>query len=341
LSDERRTKFIVYSFFNLQCLAFNVPPLILNGEITLHLPCDEESWRAENADNWRRCGAGQNCYSPPFQDALRNLFSDSDYDNFGRQPTSQHPTDAPGFSILGSYVLIQGIIQHHFQLLQYSGLMSGSIIPADQITQIERGLKMWQQTWEKNPEASLDPQNPYGPVAFNCIALHRLAYIRLNTDFGPVCTALQSGDPSTIARAMKDQITLSRDHKFLRAALHACHALLILVKEGIDLVAHTQVFVWSIQHSIASFQCCILLVKWLEIVTADAIEPPLSGEEKWLIRLVQETLYECNVGQVENIKALHVMVLRVWAKVFTGTTIWRIMPIIGSSLQLYADMVSQ
>jgi hypothetical protein len=337
----RRTKFIVYCFFNLQCLAFNVPPLILNSEVLLQLPCDEESWRADNADIWRRCGRGQNCNSPPFQEALRNLLLESDQDTVGGQSASYLSRDASGFSILGSYVLIQGIIQHHFQSLQYSGLTSGSAMPLDQIAQIERGLGRWQQTWEKNPEASLDPQNPYGPVAFNCIALHRLAYIRLNSDFGPACTALQSGDPNTIARAMKAQVTLSRDHRFLRAALHACHALLILVKEGIDLVAHTQVFVWSIQHSIASFQCCIVLVKWLEIVTVDAIEPPLSSEEKWLVGLVQETLHECNIGQVENTKTLHVMVLRIWAKVFTGTTIWRIMPIIGSSLELYANMVSQ
>lgn len=222
-------------------------------------------------------------------------------------------------STFGSYALIHGILQHHYQLSQYSGLTTGldGAIPPEQTAQIERGLKNWQQVWERNPEASLDPQNPHGPLAFNCTALLRIAYIRLDIDFGSACAALQSGDPRIVARAMKDQKTLARGPRLIKAALHACHALLILVKEGIDLVAHTQVFVWSIQHSIASFQCCMVLVKWLETVTVEVPNPPLSDEEGWLIKLVQETLQECNISGVENVKTLNVMVLRVWAKVFS------------------------
>ena len=320
-----------------------MPPLVLNRELSLDLPCDEDSWRATNEEMWQKSGKGQLSRTPSFQIALRKLFADSDLRSADEPFKLSPPQPTLPYSTFGCYVLIHGLFQHHFQLRQYAAFAiepSSNPLPTDQVELVEQGLRNWQLIWEKNPEASLDPRNPHGPVAFNCTALLRLAYIRLDIDFGLACTALQSGDPTTIARAMRDQCSVTRGPRLTRAALHSCHALLILVKEGIDLVAHTQVFVWSIQHSIASFQCCLVLVKWLDAVTVNTPSPPLSEEEKWLIKLVQETLQECNTTGTEDIRMLNVNVLRVWAKVFTGTTIWGIMPVMGLAFQIYAAMLS-
>lgn len=343
ISYTFRTKLGVYCFLNLQCLTFNVPPLILNSEIALDLPSDEDAWQAESEDLWQRCGRGQAPGRPSFQIALRSLLLGPDCNPPDRQPAVALSQDTSPCSTFGMYALLHGIIQHQYQLRQYSDFTPGpdGAVPPDQIVQIERGLRYWQQAWERNMEASLGPQNAHGPLAFNCIALIRIAYIRLDIDLGSACAALQSGDPQIIARAMKDQKTVARGPRLTKAALHACHALLVLAKEGIDLVTHTQVFVWSIQHSIASFQCCIVLVKWLETVIVDTSDPLRSDEESWLIKLVQNTLGECNVGEVENVKTLNVMVLRTWAKVFAGTTIWEIMPVIGAAFEIYADMLSR
>lgn len=330
-----RIKFVIFGFFNLQCLAYDTPPLILNSEIGLDLPCEENLWRAPNTQDWQQCQGDKATTTPSFPVVLRELLSESSSheEPGGRQTYS--------YSTFGCYFLIHGLIQHNFQLRQYTRSVfgSGSSLPLDQVKVLEKALSQWQRAWEINPEASLDPRNPYGPLAFNCTALLRMAYIRLDVDFGPICATLQSGDPQIVAQAMHDGPLVKRGSRLTRAALHACHALLIPVKMGINLVAHTQVFVWSIQHSVASFECCLLLAKWLLAMTGDATSAPLTEEEIWVIQLVQETLKECHVGDTDNMKMLSANVLRAWATVFHGTTVWGVMPLMGTALQKYADLL--
>lgn len=45
--------------------------------------------------------------------------------------------------------------------------------------------------------------------------------------------------------------------------MYAVHALGIPVRLGVDYVARSQALFWSIQHALASLECCILLSKWL------------------------------------------------------------------------------
>ena len=40
--------------------------------------------------------------------------------------------------------------------------------------------------WESEPQSSLSPDNPRGPILFNCTAMLRLAYIRLVSDYSPL-----------------------------------------------------------------------------------------------------------------------------------------------------------
>ncbi|KAJ4171665.1 hypothetical protein NW754_013436 [Fusarium falciforme] len=50
LSEERRrTLFVAYVQFGLQCTAFNVPPMILNQEVRLNLPASAAEWEAQTA----------------------------------------------------------------------------------------------------------------------------------------------------------------------------------------------------------------------------------------------------------------------------------------------------
>ncbi|KAJ9623892.1 hypothetical protein H2203_005337 [Taxawa tesnikishii (nom. ined.)] len=49
----KRTKFIVFCFFNLHCIVYNIPPLILNSELNLQLPCSAVEFKAGNAAQWR------------------------------------------------------------------------------------------------------------------------------------------------------------------------------------------------------------------------------------------------------------------------------------------------
>ena len=331
-----RTKYIVFCFFNLHCIVYDIPPLILNSEVKMRLPCSAAEFKADTEAKWQeaRRRAGE---PSQFQDTLRWLFSSS-----GKDMTKWH-------SSLANYVLIHAIIQHIFFVRQTARCrFDSSELAAEDVAPLEQALRNWQSGWKRNPESSLDPTNPNGPVAFNSTALLRLAYIRLNLDTGPG-RALGTRDPLQIANALRDTPTIKRTPKLVRALLHSAHALSIPVKMGIQLVAKTQTFVWSIQHSLCSLECALLLSKWLEAVSVSGpnADPPIGGDEMKILSLVKAVLDETEfavppektLDLPEMARYLNAGVLRVWATIFRGAQTWAIVDVIGSSLNIYADML--
>jgi hypothetical protein len=243
---------------------------------------------------------------------------------------------------------------------------NGSLALAE-IEKFGQVLRFWQIGWEKAPESSLDPTNPYGPVAFSSTALLRLAYIRLHCDLGP-CRGLDTRDPQIIARSLKASPLLNRSPLLSRAILQAAHALSIPVKIGIKFVAHTHTLLWSMQHSLANLECAFLLSKnlhssvtprspvsshltslgkWLYMI-ADCF-PELTVDERNLLEMVRSIVGETHYAiDPENkdgmnrsleIKQLSVAVVRIWAEVFTGSQhIFPLVKVIGLALDVYADL---
>ncbi|EKG11436.1 Transcription factor fungi [Macrophomina phaseolina MS6] len=354
--SRTRTKFIVFCFFNLHCIVYNIPPLILNSELKMRLPANASEFKATSAAKWHEARKRTLSSSPSptainFQDALRRLFSRG-----GRDITELNTS-------LGNYILIHALIQHIFFVRQTARCRFGDPpasssspsaageLTAEDVSSLEHALRNWQLGWKRNPESSLDPMDPNGPVAFNSTALLRLAYIRLNMDTGPG-RALDTRDPVAVATALRDTPTIKRTPKLVRAVLHSAHALSIPVKIGIRLVARTQTFIWSIQHSLCSLECAFLLSKWLEALSAPAPEPPVSEDEKRIVGLVKTMLDETEFavpaslenaldsgGLPELARRLNAGVLRVWATIFRGAQTWALVDVIGSSLNIYADML--
>lgn len=332
-----RTKYIVFCFFNLHSIVYDIPPLLLNSEFHMPLPCSTAEFKAESEGRWREARTRAD---PPaqFQDALRWLFS-SDTET----PPSCH-------SSLGNYVLIHAIIQHIFLVRQTIRCrVDGDELTSEDVAPLEQALRKWQMGWNRSPESSIDPSDPNGPVAFNSTALLRLAYIRLNLDTGPG-RALGTRDPLQIAHALREMPAIKRTPKLVRALLHSAHALSIPIKIGVRLVSKTQAFIWSIQHSLCSLECALLLSKWLETVShseALHIEPPMSEDERKILSLVMTMLDETefavppgkSLESPETARHLSAGVLRVWATIFRGAQTWAIVDVIGSSLNIYADML--
>ncbi|KAL1901122.1 hypothetical protein Sste5346_002189 [Sporothrix stenoceras] len=366
-----RTKYIVYCFFNLHCIVYDIPPLILNSEIYMRLPCNTASFKASTAAQWKMAAQreAQTRQSPvQFQDAVRGLFS-------GDAARNQHQAH----SALGNYVLIHAIVQHIFFVRQSARCRfdTDSELTAEEAAPLDQAVRNWQAAWKHSPESSVNPLDPNGPVAFNSTALLRLAYIRLNMDTGPG-RALGTRDPVQIAHALRNTppLTLHRtsahtSSKLIRALLHAAHALSIPVKIGIRLVAKTQTFTWSIQHSLCSLECALILGKWLEAMAAlgSTPNPPVTAEEERILSLVHTVLDEteyrlprhsstnsesseglgdaedCGAYEIMNLpnraKRLNAGVLRVWAAIFRGSQTWDIVEVIGNALAMYADLVDK
>lgn len=89
-----------------------------------------------------------------------------------------------------------------------------------------------------------------------------MAYIRLSLDLGSH-RHLESRDPSLIAQSLIELPDIERNDNLLSALLYSTHALSIPVRLGIDRVARSQAFFWSVQHALSSFECAVFLSKWL------------------------------------------------------------------------------
>ena len=350
LEGDRRTKLIVYCFFNLHSITWNVPPLILSSELNLNLPEPANEWKASTAIQWKRLHQTNAQQPVAFQTAFARLFSTS-------QPAGTPVTP------LGNYVLIHALIQQIFFARQLAASWPSDAavsLRSEDVAVLERGLSAWKSGWKRTPESSLDPQNPNGPVAFTSTAFLGLAYIRLHVDLGPL-RHLETRDSRKIAEALYNVPPLQRGPRLIPALLHSAHALSIPVRLGIDFVAKTQTFFWSIQHSLCSLECAFLLSKWLAALSTISSENsmPLSEHERKLLVWVRGMLDETETGIPVNgdasqdiahdaaelladhkrVRQLSVTVVRVWSKTFKGNTSWAIVDMIGGALELYADML--
>jgi hypothetical protein len=140
-----------------------------------------------------------------------------------------------------------------------------------------RGLRCWTSGWQQAPESSLDPNNDNGPIPFTSSSLLALAYARIYLNLGPY-RQLHTRDPQRIARALAGCPEIDRSEGVIAALLYATHMLGIPVRLGLDRVAKSQAFFWSVRHSLASLDCAILLSKWLLNLTRTATTYPLNGE---------------------------------------------------------------
>ncbi|KAJ5343136.1 uncharacterized protein N7506_002960 [Penicillium brevicompactum] len=303
---NRRTKLIVYCFFNLHSIMYNIPPLIPNGELKLNMPCAHDLWKSSNAPS----GAVRQGSDVPFQEAFARLFMKS----------SISLPSAP-ISPLGNYILIHAIIQQIFfarQLCLSAPHMQGTSLRHEDLNVLDGSLNAWKALWKRTPESSIDPQNPAGPIAFTSTALLGLAYIRLHVDLGPL-------PPPHHTRP---------------------------VRLGIDFVARTHSFFWSIQHSLCSLECAFLLSRWLLSIPATHSDQRLSEHERklllWIKSMMDETEMAVDppgapdmdfMANPYKVRQLSVAIVRVWARTFKGNTSWAIVDLVGSSLDAYADML--
>ncbi|KAJ5745294.1 hypothetical protein N7520_010476 [Penicillium odoratum] len=340
---NRRTKLIVYCFFNLHSIMYNIPPLILNGELKLNMPCSHDLWKASNAAQWRRVCRTRQGSDVSFQDAFARLFSRS----------STSVPSAP-ISPLGNYILIHAIIQQIFfarQLCLSAPHMQGTSLRQEDLIVLDNSLSAWKALWKRTPESSIDPQNPAGPIAFTSTALLGLAYIRLHVDLGP-CRHLITQDPMQIALALSESPPIVRSPRLIMALLHSAHALSIPVRLGIDFVARTHSFFWSIQHSLCSLECAFLLSRWLLAIPATQPDQRLSEHERKLLSWIKSMMDETDMAvdppgapdmefmaNPYKVRQLSVAIVRVWARTFNGNTSWAIVDLVGASLDAYADLL--
>lgn len=201
-----------------------------------------------------------------------------------------------------------------------------------------------------------------------------LAYVRIYLHLGPY-RLLETRDPIRIAKAISRSPAVERSSGVITALLYTAHMLSIPVRLGVDRVARSQAFFWSVRHSLSGLECAVLLSKWLSSLTASTASTPLSGkstvvgdsaacapkirlflltretdsEDRILhwVRCIVEEAYdvvdfeddEPEVSADRDAASLSLAVLKIWAHFFKSNTQWPFINIIGKSLEKYRELL--
>ncbi|KAI7682496.1 amidase signature enzyme [Hortaea werneckii] len=342
-TDEsiRRTKLIAFTFLHTHSIVYNVYPVLRSNEVNLRLPCPTKEWNAPDAALWHAFRRETSKPQLLFQEALSLLLRNRD----DASPLEPIPTP------LGNYVLLHGLLQriHILRDLSVPIMSKTGALPIDEIKKLEHGLRSWTSGWQQAPESSLDPNNENGPIPFTSSALLALAYVRIHLHLGPY-RSLESRDPEVIARSLSQCPEVGRSDDISTALLYAVHMLGIPVRLGVDRVARSQAFFWSVRHSIASLDCAVLLSKWLISVSTTVSQVALSESEErilhWVKCIVEEAYATVDfdtpwtdANDVHAPKSLSLGVLQIWTHFFTSNRQWPFINIIGQGLKKYSDIL--
>lgn len=202
IEGDKRTKLIVYCFFNLHSITWNVPPLILNSEIKLHLPDPGNEWKATTSEEWRQLHMENAAPPCPFQMAFARLFS-------------RAPSTPGGFPVspLGNYVLVHALIQQIFFARQLSS--SGPALPV-QVSDLRTSLSSKRDYRHGSKAGNVHP---------NPVSIHRTPTVLLHSH-PPLSSALPiSAYTSTWAHYG----TLKHATQWLSPTRSAIHSLLNVI----------------------------------------------------------------------------------------------------------------
>ncbi|KAE8153648.1 fungal-specific transcription factor domain-containing protein [Aspergillus avenaceus] len=337
---DRRVELATFCYLTTHAIVYDIPPTILNDEIHLRLPCSSVQWNAKTAEEWSLARRSAEDCEPLFQDGLAALLTNPD-----QSPAPQTYIPSP----LGNFVLIHALLQRLFMVQQIAGAAPSPCVDGLR-SQMECALYRWKLGWQRAPESSLDPHNPSGPIPFTSTGCLSLAYVRLVCNLGPH-RDLSSRDPTRIAVSLTKLPPVDRTLSLIPALLHSVHTLSIPVKLGVDFVAKSQHFFWSVQQFVCSLESAVFLSRWLYQIGHSKHRNPLRESEQrlllWTNRIVAEAFPHSSTGEAAgpvgadlNPFKLGLNVLQIWTRIFKGNTSWRLVNILGESLEMLASMMS-
>ncbi|KIW00280.1 uncharacterized protein PV09_08170 [Verruconis gallopava] len=227
--ERKRTLYSVFVLSSLLVTAYNQQPRILNSELHLDLPCEEDLWAADSVHAWQACGGheGADASRVTFADALTYLLTASQRQPSDRKRSIAHQPfgssmpldDIPESdlkpSTFGCYVLINALHVYIWETRQrHSGRQWKPHETAQMHAQIEPALRAWQAAWKANPNHNLDRPNPYGPLPADSIPLLDLAYVRLFVNLGRSKEAFWQRDFEAMAKELGEgsEIIQNADH---------------------------------------------------------------------------------------------------------------------------------
>ncbi|KAK8220059.1 hypothetical protein M8818_000475 [Zalaria obscura] len=213
--ERKRTLFAVFILSSLLVTAYNHTPAIMNSEILLDLPCEEDLWAADSAQDWMAKGGAQAAEQNalPFSTALSTLLTASQ-----RHPAqyrfNPYAHEGSGYmdggqteaelrpSTFGCLVLINALHNYIWETRsRHHGRQWTAAETESMFSHIEPALNAWQAAWKANDHHRLQRPNVFGhgPLSADSIPLLDLAFVRLFVNLGRSKEAFWQRDYDSMA----------------------------------------------------------------------------------------------------------------------------------------------
>lgn len=216
--ERKRTLFSIFVLSSLLVTAYDHQPKILNSELQMDLPCEENLWSAESPLAWNAAGgiAAADERALSFVSAFSYLLQAAQRQPADRRSSSgYHPTFGSSVplqelpvsdlkpSTFGCYVLINALHVYIWETRQrHQGRYWRPQETEQMHAQVEPALRAWQAAWRANPHHNLERPNPYGPLPADSIPLLDLAYVRLFVNLGRSKEAFWNRDFDAMAKEL-------------------------------------------------------------------------------------------------------------------------------------------
>ncbi|KAI5273361.1 hypothetical protein E4T47_03485 [Aureobasidium subglaciale] len=123
IEGARRVNMIAFAYLNVQTTAYNFPPVMLNNEVELRLPCSAVEWDALDAKEWQLVRDRLQYPQIGFQDAVGMLLDKV------RSPEQHHLLSR--LSPLVNFILLQALVQRICLIRQLSSPAGTALRDAD------------------------------------------------------------------------------------------------------------------------------------------------------------------------------------------------------------------
>ncbi|CCU75171.1 hypothetical protein BGHDH14_bgh00206 [Blumeria hordei DH14] len=255
MEERKRTIYFAYHMSSLLVMFYNHTPILMNSEMTLDLPCDEEFWTADNARSFYSKGGAAMAehHQLTFHESLGDLIRASEDSHEQRQEfrwnslfrnniqSDTHSSDLK-LSAFGCLILINAV--HNFIWEISQEYHQNTVWTSEQTEKLcrnlEPALKAWEAVWDSNAQNSHERSSPHGigPLVADSIPLLNLAYIRLNVNFSRIKEKFWQRDWDGVVEQMSLSTGINHD-------LGNVPVTNDLTSEPLDLSCHTPNFVTS------------------------------------------------------------------------------------------------
>lgn len=218
--ERKRCFFAIFILSSILMIAYNQTPTIMNSEILLDLPCEEELYEAPSAEEWQKRGgmARAEATSVSFANALSTLLTANQRvgnDHAGSAYNSS--TSGPGIgdtygendvrpSTFGCLVLINALHNYIWETRSRHRGREWTVQETESmVAHIQPALNAWQAAWKANDHHRLERPSPFGkgPLAADSIPLLDLAFVRLYLNLGRTAEAFWARDFDRMAEELR------------------------------------------------------------------------------------------------------------------------------------------